>query len=76
MDSELKLCKYVGNFTGLSKAELSNKRQMIEKIYCLRYVLSHPITLSINLWSNYFKNVQQLNMHQGRSKQKCQLLLH
>lgn len=58
MDSKLKLWKYVSYFTGLSKAELSNEQQMIEKIYCLRYVLSHPITLSINLWSNYFKNMQ------------------
>lgn len=58
MDSKLKPWKYVSNITGLSKAELSNKWQMIEKIYCLRYALSQPITLSINLWSNYFKNMQ------------------
>lgn len=49
--------KYVGSITGLSKAELLNKWHMIEKIYCSKYVLSQPVTLSINLWSTYFKNM-------------------
>lgn len=40
------------------------------------YVSSQSIILSINLWTNSFKDTQQLNIQQSRSKQKCNMLLN